>query len=152
MVKALARAFRWRRILETGAVATVREIAAKEKINSSYVSRVLRLTLLAPAIVEAILDGRQPVEVTLPALMGAFRPGGSTRLKNCFRKSTAVRSHTSGIPSRRPCRVRAGTALGRQTSGPFAGSNQRTIPYLSIDTGHIAVNSASYGISCGWRL
>ncbi len=41
MVKALARAFRWRRMLETGAVSTVREIAAKEKINGSYVSRVL---------------------------------------------------------------------------------------------------------------
>ena len=69
MVKALARAFRWRRMLETGAVSTVREIAAKEKINSSYVSRVLRLTLLAPESVDAILDGRQAVEVTLPGLM-----------------------------------------------------------------------------------
>ena len=72
MVKALARAFRWRRMLETGAVATVREIAAKEKINESYVSRVLRLTLLAPDIVEAILDGRQSAKVTLPALMAPF--------------------------------------------------------------------------------
>ena len=62
----------WRRMLECGAVDTVAEIAAKEKINSSYVSRVLRLTLLAPAIVEAILDGRQAAEVTLPALMAAF--------------------------------------------------------------------------------
>ena len=67
-----ARAFRWRRMLETGAVSTVREIAAKEKINSSYVSRVLRLTLLAPDIVEAILDGRQPTDMTLPKLMRPF--------------------------------------------------------------------------------
>jgi hypothetical protein len=52
MVKALARAFRWRKWLETGAFATVGEIAAAEKINPSYVSRVLRLTLLAPDIVE----------------------------------------------------------------------------------------------------
>ena len=59
-------------MLETGAVSTVREIAAKEKINGSYVSRVLRLTLLAPAIVEAILDGRQPAEMTLPKLMKPF--------------------------------------------------------------------------------
>ena len=50
MVKALAPAFRWRRMLETGAVSTVREIAVKEKINSSYVSRVLRLTLLAMSV------------------------------------------------------------------------------------------------------
>ena len=72
LVKALARAFRWRRMLEIGAVATIAEIAAREKINASYVSRVLRLTLLAPEIVETILDGRQGPEMTLPVLMGAF--------------------------------------------------------------------------------
>ena len=72
LVKALARAFRWRRMLEGGMVSTVGEIATREKINKSYVSRVLRLTLLAPDIVEAILDGRQPVGVTLPMLMGPF--------------------------------------------------------------------------------
>ena len=48
LVKALARAFRWRKLLETGRHATVEELAAAEKINASYVSRVLRLTLLAP--------------------------------------------------------------------------------------------------------
>ena len=72
MVKALARAFRWRRMLETGAVATIKEIAAKEKINESYVSRVLRMTLLAPEIVEAILDGRQVPQMTLPVLTEPF--------------------------------------------------------------------------------
>ena len=72
MIKALARAFRWRRMLETGRYATIKEIAAAEKINESYVSRVLRLTLLAPDIVEAILDGRQAPEVTLPGLMEPF--------------------------------------------------------------------------------
>ena len=75
MVKALAWAFRWRRMLETGAAATVREIATAEKIAESYVSRVLRLTLLAPAIVEAILDGRQASEMILPALIKAFPVG-----------------------------------------------------------------------------
>ena len=69
LVKALARAFRWRRMLESGVVSTVDEIAVREKINKSYVSRVLRLTLLAPDIVEAILDGRQPEGMTLPGLM-----------------------------------------------------------------------------------
>lgn len=69
MVRALARAFRWRRMLETGIHGTIEELAAAEKINPSYVSRVLRLTLLAPAIVEAILDGRQSGEISLEVLM-----------------------------------------------------------------------------------
>ena len=69
LIKAVARAFRWRRMLEAGRFATINELAAAEKINSSYVSRVLRLTLLAPDIVEAILDGRQPDGMTLPELM-----------------------------------------------------------------------------------
>ena len=69
LVKALARAFRWRGLLESGAFATIQELAAAEKINPSYISRMLRLTLLAPDMVEAILDGRQPEGVTLPALL-----------------------------------------------------------------------------------
>ena len=72
LVKALARAFRWRRMLETGVVSTVGEIATREKINKSYVSRVLRLTLLAPDIVEAILDGGQAPEMTLRVLLKGF--------------------------------------------------------------------------------
>ncbi len=72
MVKALARAFRWRKLLETGVFATVEEIAAAEMINASSVSRVLRMTRLAPDIVEAILDGRQPTDITLAVLMRPF--------------------------------------------------------------------------------
>ena len=72
LVKALARAFRWRRMLETGRYGTITDLAAAEKINESYVSRVLRLTLLAPDIVEATLDGRQAENVTLPMLMQPF--------------------------------------------------------------------------------
>lgn len=69
MIKAIARAFRWREMLEQGAHATITEIAAAEKINQSYVCRILRLTLLAPEIVEAILDGRQPTTLQLHVLM-----------------------------------------------------------------------------------
>jgi hypothetical protein len=72
LIKAVARAFRWRRMLESGRFATINELAAAEKINSSYISRVLRLTLLAPDIVEAILDGRQPEGMTLPGLLKPF--------------------------------------------------------------------------------
>ena len=69
LVKALARAFRWQRMLESGEFATLSELAASENIAKSYLCRVLRLTLLAPGLVEAILDGRRPETLTLPALM-----------------------------------------------------------------------------------
>ena len=72
MVKAIARAFRWREMLESGDVRDHREIAAAEKINETYVGRVLRLTLLAPDIVEAILGGRQPAGLQLDGLMRRF--------------------------------------------------------------------------------
>ena len=57
IVKALARAFQWRKLLEAGSYGTIKELAAAEKINPSYISRVLRMTLLAPDIVEAVLNG-----------------------------------------------------------------------------------------------
>lgn len=69
LVKALARAHRWRRKLEAGEVGTVRELAKAERVNETYISRALRLTLLAPGMVEAILDGQQPEGMTLPKLM-----------------------------------------------------------------------------------
>jgi hypothetical protein len=72
MVKALARAFRWQDMLEHGKYATIKEIARTENINESYVARILRLTLLAPDILEAILEGRLRPEVTLPVLMHHF--------------------------------------------------------------------------------
>ena len=72
VVKAIARAFRWREMLESGEYATIREIATAEKINESYVGRVLRLTLLAPDIVQSIVDGRQPVELQLKRLSKQF--------------------------------------------------------------------------------
>ena len=71
-MKALARAHRWQRLLESGECGSITELAAAEKIDRSYLCRVLRLTLLAPEIVEAILDGRQPEGVTLPGLMKGF--------------------------------------------------------------------------------
>jgi hypothetical protein len=57
LVKALARAWRWQRMLDDGVYATVSEIGDAENISKSYVSRILRLALLAPDIVEAVLDG-----------------------------------------------------------------------------------------------
>ena len=72
MIKALARAHRWKKLLESGAYATVDDLAKAEKINASYVSRVLRLTLLAPAIVASILDGRQLANLQLDDILKPF--------------------------------------------------------------------------------
>jgi hypothetical protein len=69
LVKALARAFRWKRMLESGEFATIAELAEREGIAPSYMTRVLRLTLLSPDIVESILDGKQGPEVTLAKVL-----------------------------------------------------------------------------------
>ena len=70
LVKALARAFRYQRLLDEGRYASISEMAAAEKIDRGYLGSVLRLALLAPDIVEAILDGRQPADPGLPSLLG----------------------------------------------------------------------------------
>jgi hypothetical protein len=75
MAKALARAFRWQQMLDDGACGTIEELAKHEKVNRGYMSRVLRLTRLAPDVIEAILDGRQGPEVTLAKLLEGFPLG-----------------------------------------------------------------------------
>ncbi len=72
MLKAIARAFRWREMLENGAYGTIAEIATAESINESYVGRVLRLTLLVPDLIETILAGRQPTGLQLRNLLQRF--------------------------------------------------------------------------------
>lgn len=69
LVKALARAFRYQRLLDEGRYGSISEMAAAEKIERGYLGTLLRLTLLAPDIVEAVLEGQQPEEITLPALL-----------------------------------------------------------------------------------
>jgi hypothetical protein len=69
LVKALARAFRYQKLLDEGRYASISEMATAEKIERGYLGTLLRLTLLAPEMVEAILNGRQPERVTLPWLL-----------------------------------------------------------------------------------
>lgn len=75
LVKALARAFRWKRMLESGEFATIAELAAHEKIAAPYLTRTMRLSQLAPDLVESILDGRQPRGLTLESLREALPEG-----------------------------------------------------------------------------
>jgi hypothetical protein len=72
MLKALARAHRWQHMLNDGRYASISEMAATEKLDRGYLGRILQLTLLAPDIVEAHLDGRQPSELGPPTLMEPF--------------------------------------------------------------------------------
>ena len=71
LVKAVVRAHRWRYMLESGEYSSSAELAKAEKVNDSYLSRILRLTLIAPDIIEAILAGRQASTLQLDDL---FKP------------------------------------------------------------------------------
>jgi hypothetical protein len=69
LVKAVVRAHRWRQMIESGEYTSSAELAKAEKVNDSYLSRILRLTLIAPGIIEAILSGRQPSTLQLDDLL-----------------------------------------------------------------------------------
>ena len=86
LIKALARAHRWKRMLDEGRYGSVSQLAAAEKLDRGYLGRILMLTLLAPDIVEAVLDGRQPAELGVHVLREGFpvewgeqRPSLNTR-------------------------------------------------------------------------
>ena len=69
LLKALARAFRYQRLLDEGRFCSISEMAVGEKIERGYLGTLLRLTLLAPDIVQSIIDGQHPVALTLPRLL-----------------------------------------------------------------------------------
>ncbi|PZR10410.1 hypothetical protein EJV46_18300 [Roseococcus sp. SYP-B2431] len=75
LVKALARAFRYQRMLDQGRYASITEMAAAERLERGYLGSLLRLTLLAPDLVSAILDGRQPEGLTCAVLAGGVPVG-----------------------------------------------------------------------------
>jgi hypothetical protein len=70
--KVIARGFRWQRLLYDETYATIEDLAAAEKINPSYVSRILRLAYLSPKVVQAILDGSHPAWLTMRDLLDPF--------------------------------------------------------------------------------
>ena len=72
LVKALARAFRYQRLLDEGRYASISELASAERIERGYLGSLLRLTLLAPDIVEMVLNGQQPSAVGLSCILGSL--------------------------------------------------------------------------------
>lgn len=74
LLKALGRAYRWHTWMLTGKYATVQEMAEKQKINKSYMQRMMRIMQLSPEIVESILDGQQPEGFALRDIEQTFSP------------------------------------------------------------------------------
>ena len=70
LVKALVRAHRWRRRIESGQANSITDLAEQDGVTDAYVCRLLPLTCLAPDIVEAILNGRQPKGLRLAEMLG----------------------------------------------------------------------------------
>ena len=98
LLKALARAFRWKRMLESGEFATIAELAEREGIAPSYMTRVLRLTLLAPDIVEAILDGEQGRDMTLARVLEPFPVDWKGQLSVVSPQSTEISEKSMCTP------------------------------------------------------
>jgi hypothetical protein len=72
VIQALARAFSWAEMLETGQVKSISELARNLEVDSSYVTRILKLTIFAPDIVEAIINGEEPDGLSLAKLIQSF--------------------------------------------------------------------------------
>ncbi len=70
LIRTLGKAFYWQRLLDSGEVANATELARRFKLEPGWVAEVLRMTLLAPDIVQAIIDGRQPRQLNLHAVRG----------------------------------------------------------------------------------
>jgi hypothetical protein len=109
MVKALARAFRWRRMLDDGVYATIEELAKARRLRKSYVSQVLRLTLLAPDLIEAIVDGRGRPELQLDDLLDAFPLEWSRQFDTMAKPVSRIRNSVWTVPPRRRAERRHST-------------------------------------------
>ncbi len=93
LVKALARAFRYQRLLDDERYASISEMAAAERIDRGYLGRILQLKLLSPDIVEAILDVRQPLELGRPAMIEPL-PAGWARQRAAVLRGASSKTGT----------------------------------------------------------
>lgn len=99
IVKALGRAHRWKAMLESGHYRSMTELAAEEKVNLSYLCRIIRLTLLAPDIVEELLDGRHTKCQQISELLKPI-PLLWTGQRSTFRIQKEIASMHAQAPSR----------------------------------------------------
>jgi hypothetical protein len=82
LVRALVRAQRWRRRIDSGRARSITDLAEQEGVTDAYVCRLLPLTCLAPDLVEAILDGRQPKGLRLAGMLGNGPLGWNERMNS----------------------------------------------------------------------
>jgi hypothetical protein len=107
LVKALVRAHRWRRRIESGQAKSITDLAEQERVTDAHVCRLLPLTCLAPDIVEAILDGRQPKGLRLAEMLGNGPLNWNEQRMNWG----------SALPSREAARAEMeGQAVGKKAS------------------------------------
>jgi hypothetical protein len=121
-VKALARAFRYQRLLDEGRYASISEIAGVERIERGYLGRILQLTLLAPDIIEAVLDGQQSTELALPALLKPFPADWARQRNHVF---DACRSANPAAPQP-PAAALIGAADMRRVEPPRRSTRRRS--------------------------
>ena len=95
LLKAVARAFRYQKQLDEGRYASISEMATAERLERGYLGSLLRLTLLAPDIVQGILDGRAPEEISLPRVLDGFPLHWAEQVK-IFSTQGAGRGKRSG--------------------------------------------------------
>jgi hypothetical protein len=81
LINAIVKAHHWRELIEKGKYASAAELSRKTGVNESYLCRLLRLTLLAPDIVQSILDGRQPKTLELKSLLTVLPPSWPAQRK-----------------------------------------------------------------------
>lgn len=115
LLKALARAFRYQRLLDEGRYASVTEMAAAERIERGYLGSLLRLTLLAPNLVEAILDGRHSLDLRPSTLLEPFPVVWAQQHPMTWPRESEPSMPLEGIHSRTNA-VQTGAAAGRGAS------------------------------------
>jgi len=122
MVKALVRAHRWRRQIESGQAKSITDLAEQEGVTDAYVCRLLPLTCLAPDIVEAILDGRQPKGLRLAEMLGNGPVAWQEQLRAHAFQPTFDPPDGQPTPRFRPSR---GGGSGRVSCGYEAEGHRR---------------------------
>ena len=105
LVKALARAFRHQKLLDDGRYASISEMAEAEKIERGYLGSLLRPTLLAPALVEKLMEGKEGLGPTLPKLLQPFPKSGNIN-EYCFRRGSEGGPLVGSAPMPVICRAR----------------------------------------------